>query len=154
MTTPTEQHGPSAGDETGIVVPDFCESLLEPGLDTAASSRVDLTSDADEDVLADLVDAVLVSDPGSEVLEVAVDGVVVGATSRSFIRRTFGWPPDPRSVGDADRSELAGDAAELQQLRYTCPERGCGRVTYRVRHDARRPPLCPDHSGTAMSLRV
>ncbi|MFH9890040.1 hypothetical protein [Streptomyces luteogriseus] len=154
MTTPTEQHGPSATDEAGIGVPDFCASLLEPGLDTAAPSRIDLASDADEDVLADLLDAVLVSDPGIEVLAIAVDGVLVGATSRSFIRRTFGWPPDPRSVGDADRSELAGDAGEFQQLRYTCPEPGCGRVTYRVRHDARRPPSCPEHSGTAMSLRV
>jgi hypothetical protein len=92
--------------------------------------------------------------PDAHGIEIRVDGLRLGVSSRKMLERLEGPVGDEPggSPGTGDRASLEGESTQYRALHYACTVVGCQREAFRSFHDARYLPSCTDHH-VPMELR-
>jgi hypothetical protein len=115
---------------------DLISMLTDPAPPPGPAAILVLPSGLEVDHAAEALELLLAGEPDVDVVELWIDGVAVGRTTRDFL----GGPR--RYIGAGDGATLPGPPARYRIIVLTCAAEDCDAVIRRIHVDESRLPAC------------
>lgn len=125
----------------GTALNDFA-AVLDLTKPPCSVNVLDVSAETSVVQLAGLLESVLRDHPDVEQIAIAIDGVIAGGTSRSFLRRAYPDLYRSEALTSSDGASLPGSSHQYRLIWFACTSPDCEHRAWRVRHDARQAPAC------------